>query len=442
MIMKKRIYICSVAIILIMFLVPLCFSEEPPQSVLDESVSGEVQETLSEQANTVIGDGTVPISIDEPVGGDSARTLFLESLVTSLTVADLPNDSGDTIRISWQVDTEQPLLYAGIDVLVYRSETSDGEFKKAGETIALLESYDDAIADEDGNPMDADGKSFFYKVQFKTKDSTHESEVFGPVVPQGSWFDVTRINALLFLIGFSILILGYILAARSGKELYIRKVAGLASVDEAVGRATEMGRKILYVPGIAEISEIQTVAGLSILGHIAKTAAEYSTRIIVPNMDPLTYAAAREIVHESYLMAGRPDAFREEDVYFITSEQFAYTAAVTGYMVREKPAANFFIGWFKAESLMLAETGQSTGAIQIAGTAELDQLPFFVATCDHTLMGEELYAASAYLTRMPLLLGSIKGQDIAKAILLVLMFVGIVLNFFQITWLKEFLAIR
>jgi hypothetical protein len=95
-------------------------------------------------------------------------------------------------------------------------------------------------------------------------------------------------------------------------------------------------------------------------------------------------------------------------------------------MVREKPAANFLIGHFFAEALILAETGQTTGAIQIAGTADPSQLPFFVAACDYTLIGEELYAAGAYLSREPILLGSIRGTDLAKALLLLLGLVGIV----------------
>jgi hypothetical protein len=87
-------------------------------------------------------------------------------------------------------------------------------------------------------------------------------------------------------------------------------------------------------------------------------------------------------------------------------------------MVREKPAAHFFVGSFYAESLMLAEVGQSTGAIQIAATAELAQLPFFVCACDYTLIGEEFYAASAYLSREPMLLASVKGQDWVKTLVI------------------------
>jgi len=108
----------------------------------------------------------------------------------------------------------------------------------------------------------------------------------------------------------------------------------------------------------------------------------------------------------------------------VASDQFSYVAAVSGLMVREQPGAIFLLGSFFAESLLLAETGASTGAIQVAGTDQYTQLPFFITTCDYTLIGEELYAASAYLSREPRLLGSLRGQDVGKAFLMIAMVVG------------------
>jgi hypothetical protein len=115
-------------------------------------------------------------------------------------------------------------------------------------------------------------------------------------------------------------------------------------------------------------------------------------------------------------------------VYYLTDDQFGYAAALDGIMVREKPATIFMQGSFYAESLVLAETGNSVGAIQIAGTAQASQLPFFVAACDYTLIGEELFVAGAYLSKEPRQLGSLKGQDMGKAIILVLLLVGIVIQ--------------
>ncbi len=107
-------------------------------------------------------------------------------------------------------------------------------------------------------------------------------------------------------------------------------------------------------------------------------------------------------------------------------------------MVREKPATVFFMGMFYAESLIMAETGNSIGAIQIAGTDAVTQLPFFITACDYTLIGEELYAASAYLSRDPLLLSTLKAQDAGKLIIMILLAVGILLYTFGI-WQEGFI---
>ena len=231
--------------------------------------------------------------------------------------------------------------------------------------------------------------------------------------------------ALVLFIVFTGVILVSIQLARRGRKLYVRRIAGLNAVEEAIGRSTELGKKVMYIPGIGSVGEVETLSSLAVLKHVAKHTAEYGTPLESPQKDPLTYAAARETVKEAYLEAGRPDLFHEEMVPYLTYDQFAFTAQVTGKMVREKPAANFLIGAFHAESLLLAEAGQSTGAIQIAGTAQVAQLPFFVTTCDYTLIGEELYAASAYLSREPVMLGCIKGQDLVKFLLLILILAGI-----------------
>jgi hypothetical protein len=199
--------------------------------------------------------------------------------------------------------------------------------------------------------------------------------------------------------------------------LYIRKIAGLEAVEDAVGRATEMGKPVLYVIGIGTMSNIASIASLNILSEVAKKAGQYETPLIAPQSNPIVYTVAREIVKESYTSIGRPDLFDTDKVFFVTQDQFAYAAAVDGIMLREKPGANFLIGWFRAESLIIAETGAISGAIQIAGTDAVSQLPFFVTACDYTIIGEELYAASAYLSKEPMLLSAVKGEDIGKIVI-------------------------
>ncbi|OQX70510.1 MAG: hypothetical protein B6D62_04770, partial [Candidatus Cloacimonas sp. 4484_275] len=231
----------------------------------------------------------------------------------------------------------------------------------------------------------------------------------------------------------------YIFSAKSGKELYIRRIAGLDSMDESVGRATEMGKPILFIPGTLDLDDMQTIAGLTILGKLAQKAAEHEADIIVPVCRSMVLSTAKEIVKEAYLKAGRPDEYKSDSVFYLTDDQFGFVAGVDGIMIREKPAANFFLGAFYAESLILAETGFASGAIQTSGTAMPSQLPFFVVACDYTLIGEELFAASAYLSKDPHQLGSLKGQDLGKAVFVIVLIIGIILEIANIHFLKDFL---
>jgi hypothetical protein len=240
------------------------------------------------------------------------------------------------------------------------------------------------------------------------------------------WFNTNRINNLFFCVLLSVLVLYFIGHARRNPHMFIRKISGLDAVDEAVGRATEMGKPVFYLTGLGGMSDLPTIASVNILSRVARKVAQHDTRLRVPCYDPIVMSVAQEVYKEASTAVGRPDAYREDDVFYVTSDQFSYAAAVDGMMVREKPATIFLMGYFYAESLILAETGSTTGAIQIAGTDAYTQVPFFITTCDYTLIGEELYAASAYLSREPMLLGSLRGQDIGKAIFIIAIVIGTV----------------
>ncbi|MFQ5653779.1 MAG: DUF6754 domain-containing protein [Planctomycetota bacterium] len=241
-------------------------------------------------------------------------------------------------------------------------------------------------------------------------------------------FDWSRGWFLIVTLLICASVIYFIFQARTGKPLKIRKIAGLEAVDEAVGRATEMGRSCLFIPGIQDMNEIQTIAGITILARVSRTAADFDAKVEVPTARSLVMTTARETVQAAFLAAGRPDAYNEDLIYYVTDEQFGYVAYLSGMMVREKPAACFYMGAFFAESLILAETGNSIGAIQIAGTAMPAQLPFFVAACDYTLIGEEFFAASAYLSGSPEELGSLKGQDVGKVMVAAVLVIGCVIS--------------
>ena len=129
-----------------------------------------------------------------------------------------------------------------------------------------------------------------------------------------------------------------------------------------------------------------------------------------------------------------------EAVRFVSPDPFAFAAAVSGEIARNAPAASLLLGGFTAEALLLAEAGAAAGAAQIAGTASPQQLPFFIVACDHTLIGEELYAASAWLSGDPNRIGSLVASDLMKAGIILVLLAGCALETVGLHGLTAWLA--
>jgi hypothetical protein len=335
-----------------------------------------------------------------------------------VTVRDAPHDAGNAINVAWTIPAADSVKPTGFRVL--RSTAPDSGYIEVALEPAFASEYMDAGT--------RDGIPYYYRVVAIYPGDSAASTVIGPVKSSAQWFRTPQANVLVLLVIICTVFAVYFARARRGAKMFVRKIAGLDAIDDALGRATEMGKPILFSFGLGYITDMVVMAALPLLRRIAGKSAQYSTRLLVPNSDPIVMTAAQETVKEAYTEAGRPDFYNADYVNFLTSDQFGYAAGVDGIIVREKPGAIFWLGYFYAESLIMAETGHSVGAIQLAGTTETTQLPFFVAACDYTLIGEEIFAASCYLKPEPMMLGSLKGEDFLKAGLILVTLVIVALG--------------
>lgn len=239
--------------------------------------------------------------------------------------------------------------------------------------------------------------------------------------------------ALLSLVVLSFVIIYSIMRSRKAeKPIGIRRIAGLESLEEVVGRSTETGRPIHFTTGITGIEGGDTTArvlgGLELMAWMTRRAAHYSTQLVVTVCKPSTYAVTREIVRSTYVQEGKQELYNENMVRFISDDQFAYASTAANIMQEEKISGNIMVGGFGGEAILLAETGSALGAIQVAGDTNINQIPFFVVTCDYTLLGEEMFAAGASLGGNRDVLGSLRAQDFGKAVAVVLMIIGTILT--------------
>ncbi len=334
--------------------------------------------------------------------------IFAQAIPATLSVKDFPDDDGTSLVLAWSdLDVEASLR-------IERSVSTESTWIEIAQVEAASGGYIDTGLKR--------GIGYIYRICLGDSVLAYSNVA----LPRASILNRGRLNQLFILVLFFTSVLISIRLASKGREFFVRRISGLSAIEEAIGRATEMGKPVLFVPGIDDLNNIQTIASMVILNDVARLAATYETPVIVPVCKPFVVPVAEEAVRQGFLSAGKPDLYNPDNVRYLSDEQFAFTAGVNGIMLREKTAANIYMGSFFAESLILAETGFSTGAIQIAGTANIHQLPFFVAACDYTLIGEELFAASAYLSREPKLLGALKASDLAKAIIVLIVLIGVI----------------
>jgi hypothetical protein len=225
----------------------------------------------------------------------------------------------------------------------------------------------------------------------------------------------------------------YILKAQSGLKIPIRRIPGIDAINEAIGRTVELGRPISFTTGLTGVNAL-LYACLGTLKYVARKAAMFSSKFFVPCSDPEALVLTEVTTQSAYRAEKKFALYNPESIRFLSEDQFAYAAGYMGLVHRENVGAAFLFGSFAAESLILAEAGQQIGAFQVAATTSPPQVPFFITACDYTLIGEELYAAGAYLSEDPVQTGSLKGQDIAKAILLSTVILGsLIATFFPTT---------
>lgn len=203
----------------------------------------------------------------------------------------------------------------------------------------------------------------------------------------------------------------------------IRRIPGVDAIEGAVGRCAEQGRAVSFTTALTDVGPV-LYACLGVLQSVAKKVAQYKLKLLVPQYSPEAMAVVEDSVREAYSDVGKSEQFDSESIMFLSSEQFAFASGYMGLMHREKPGAAFLFGAFAAESLVLSEAGQQVGARQVAASISPEQVAFFICTCDYTLIGEELFGASAYLGRDPVQVATVAAQDRFKLVLVALVIVG------------------
>jgi hypothetical protein len=239
-----------------------------------------------------------------------------------------------------------------------------------------------------------------------------------------------RILELLYTIIFIAISWYHINRTKTGWLPYFRTIPALDAIDEIVGRAVEMGRPITVGPGVSTQIDDQTLVGLEIIRYTAQQAAEKGAEIIATTLSSTQFPLIQEMVRTAFLEAGVPEAYKPENVRYIASNSLAYATGVQTIVERENCVANINVGQTGGAIMLLFARSKTVlgDVINLGGTSKVLNTPHLIIVCHYVIIGEEMYAVSAYLQREPDQMAVVRVTDIFKAGILAIILAGLVLT--------------
>lgn len=248
---------------------------------------------------------------------------------------------------------------------------------------------------------------------------------------------IGMLNSVVMLLVFCVLVIVSIKQNEKGKKNEIRRLPAIDAIEEAVGRAAEMGKPLHFSTGMGQLlnkDSPQTFAALNILNYTANEAAKRDVQIIYNCAVAHVLPVVQDIITTAYNTHGA----RLDDSYtfrYVGDDQRALMAACMGTFERDKPAANILVGALYYETVTITGHAARSEMLQIGGTGRMYNIGYLVAACDYVLIAEELFAVGAYISKNPSEVGGIRGQDLCKvfvigAILVTLLFNSIGIDLF------------
>ena len=243
-------------------------------------------------------------------------------------------------------------------------------------------------------------------------------------------------TVLLLVIVLLVIILTLLHHARAvaGKRPISRRpLEGLDVVGRALSRGAETGRAIHLSPGSgalgARSSTVETVAGLLAAERVATEAALNGAPLLASSGDAVAHLALRGTLRQAYQRAGLGQDYDPVNVQLLAHQDpMAYASGVTTLYGRQKLEASQMIGSFGQEFLLAGEDGAQRGVPQLAGATNSTALPLVYLTAEGALIGEEIYAAEAYLARSPAPLARLLTQDAIRTVIIVAIIVLLALS--------------
>jgi hypothetical protein len=236
---------------------------------------------------------------------------------------------------------------------------------------------------------------------------------------------------LLFILFCLGLILFYIYADRTRAKLNLRGIQAFSHFRREVDLAVEAGKRLHISLGRGSINDLQggsAFIGLTILDCCARAASNSDRPPVVTSGDGVVTILSQDTLQSTYHSLATEQRYDPTNARLTGLTPMAYAAGAMPTIHNEYVSANILAGHFGTEVALLTEAGERSRSLTVAGSDSIPAQAVLYATSDETLLGEELYAAGAYLGAGVAHTASLRMQDIVRWVLVIAIVVGAILK--------------
>jgi len=219
---------------------------------------------------------------------------------------------------------------------------------------------------------------------------------------------------ILILAALLLLVLTFL---RRKSPAVLRSIDAYERLNRAVGLAVENGKRLHISLGRGNLFTARggsALAGLAMLRRLAERTSVSDRPPIVTSGDASLTILSQDTLQSGYRVAGAEEQYRSTTGRMTGLTPFSYAAGTLPAMYDEGVSANVVVGDLGTESALLAEASDRENTDLIAASDNISAQSILYASSQDPLIGEELFAAGAYVGAGAAHEASLQVQDILR----------------------------
>jgi hypothetical protein len=221
--------------------------------------------------------------------------------------------------------------------------------------------------------------------------------------------------AALLIFGVAQIVLTGSISA--GRRPRLRSIPVFNALRSQLSRAIESGRSLHVSVGTGSLSgedTATTLAGMAIVEYLADEAAASGIAPVITTADPTTLILVEDTLRRPNVRQGDLSGYSSLSAQLLALNPTQYSVAAMDYLAHNPVSANVMSGVFGPEVALIDHEADKQALPQLLGATDPRALAVMTATSDNVLIGEEVFAAKAYLQARPTHLASLRAQDILR----------------------------